>query len=67
MTNLRAEFNKSISMAAIGMSRYQEPGMQAEDLAAYRPHYEVPKAWDLDHLDEGDFIKIAFINREDIW
>lgn len=26
-----------------------------------------PSKRDLDHLDEGDFIKIRFINKEDIW
>ena len=35
---------------------------------AHQPErYREPEKRELEHLDEGDFIKIAFINREDIW
>jgi len=42
--------------------------VQAEDLVLHQPKkYNIPAARELEHLDEGDFIKISFINREDIW
>ena len=42
--------------------------MQMKDLEQHQlTKYKVPSERDLDSLDEGDFIKIAFINREDIW
>ena len=43
-------------------------GVQAEDLVTHNPErYKEPDKRELEHLDEGDLIKIAFINREDIW
>lgn len=42
--------------------------MQMRDLEQHQPEkYKTPSEGELDHLDEGDFIKIASINREDIW
>ena len=42
--------------------------MQAEDLVTHHPErYKEPDKKELEHLDEGDLIKIAFINKEDIW
>ena len=42
--------------------------MQIKDLVAHQPEkYKRPGERELDHLDEGDFIKVAFINKENIW
>ena len=42
--------------------------MQAEDLGMHHPErYKEPVKRELESLDEGDLIKIAFINKEDIW
>ena len=42
--------------------------MQVKDLERHQPQkYKGPSERDLNHLDEGDFIKVAFINREAIW
>ena len=42
--------------------------MQIKDLEEHQPEkYKGPGDKELDHLDEGDFIKIAYINREEVW
>ncbi len=42
--------------------------MQVEDLVKHYPEkYRGPGDKDLDHLDEGDFIMITYINKEDVW
>ena len=43
-------------------------GVQAEDLVTHHPErYKEPNKRELEQLDEGDLIMIAFINKEDIW
>ncbi len=42
--------------------------MQCKDLEERQPsRYRAPSEKELDHLDEGDLIKIAYIDREDVW
>lgn len=42
---------------------------QAADLYAHNPaqYRDIPDHLELDHLGEDDMVKIAYINREDIW
>ncbi|CAL5223252.1 g5734 [Coccomyxa viridis] len=38
------------------------------DLELHQPErYKGPSDKELDHLDEGDFIMIAYINKEEVW
>ncbi|KAK9907333.1 hypothetical protein WJX75_001632 [Coccomyxa subellipsoidea] len=41
----------------------------AADLYAHNPaqYRDIPDHLELDHLGEDDMVKIAYINREDIW
>ena len=42
--------------------------MQSSDLQKHQPEkYRVPTKEALNSLDEGDFIKISYIDSEDIW
>ena len=42
--------------------------MQITDLELHQPErYKGPSDKELDHLDEGDFIMIAYINKEEVW
>ncbi len=44
------------------------PVMQITDLEMHQPQkYKGPRDKQLDDLDKGDFIKIAYLNREEVW